>query len=226
MLDWVRLPGGWIQDGGLVDFRWAKETGANYIAALLALVAIAQHTDQETGIAFATYETLTRATGLSRAKLSAGLDILAARQIVSREPDGRSTYGLENYDLGGGWAKLPARKLYADGVLTPFVDFNLRKATELDALKLFLLFVQRRGTDTNMANLGYDKIKDYAGLDGTRIRRALSLLTVSGLVHVERIPSSQNILGIAHGYRIPHLDPYNHMGTRGRALDADVEVPF
>src|ERR1700686_4548251 len=107
---------------------------------------------------------------LSRAKLSNGLDVLEAQQTIIREPEGRSTLGLANYDRTGGWGKLPARRLYSMGRIAAFTDFHLRSPAELVALKLYFLFVARRGNDTNMANISFDKIEEYTGLERHRIK--------------------------------------------------------
>jgi hypothetical protein len=79
---------------------------------------------------------------------------------------------------------------------------------------------RRRSNETNMAHLSYDKIEEYAGIERSRIRKGISFLASIGLVHVEHIPSRRNDRGTANAYRLPFLDPYNHLGTRGRNPDA------
>jgi hypothetical protein len=80
--------------------------------------------------------------------------------------------------------------------------------------------VARRDNTTKMAHMNYETITRYSGIDRGRIRSAVSLLAALGLVHVERLPSAANSQGIANGYRLSHLNPYVHMGTRGRGMDA------
>jgi hypothetical protein len=46
---WVRLPSVWIEERGLTKFAWARGTGGDNIAALMALAVIAHHADQEAG---------------------------------------------------------------------------------------------------------------------------------------------------------------------------------
>jgi predicted transcriptional regulator len=184
----------------------------------MLLIVIAHHADAE-GVSVITYDQLALATHLSRAKVSAGLATLDTRGIIERKAGGRSTFALVDYDPQAGWAKLPARELYSKGMIPAFADFKLRSAAELNALKLYLLFVARRGNDTNMANISYDKISEYTGVDRNRIKQALSVLAVAGLAHAERVPSEFHESGVANAYRITHLDPYAHMGTRGRAMD-------
>jgi hypothetical protein len=149
--------------------------------------------------------------------LSNGLDVLERIEVVKRTPEGRSSYMLTNYDRRIGWAKLPAKSMYSVGSIVAFQDFRLRRATELDALKLFFLFVARRGGDTNMANIGYDKIRDYTGIERGKIKPGISFLASLSLVYVEHVPSKTNAHGVASAYRIAGVDPYSHMGTRGRS---------
>ena len=74
--------------------------GADNIAALMALTAIAHAADQESGIARLIYDDLCGSTGLSRAKLSNGLEILRKFDVIKPGPDeARSTYQLVNFDL-------------------------------------------------------------------------------------------------------------------------------
>ncbi|WP_439926197.1 hypothetical protein [Nitrobacter sp. JJSN] len=220
--DWVRLPTEWIEDHGLEAFTWGGTDGkgSDNTAGLMALMAIAHHANDETGVARMTYDEVCLATGLSRAKLSNGLDVLEAQQIITREPAGRSTFGLTNYDRAGGWGKLPARKLYSLNRIAAFSDFHLRSPAELVALKLYFLFVARRGNDTNMANISFDKIEEYTGLERHRIKTGVTLLGAASLVHVEHVPSSVNSHGIANAYRLIGIDSHVHMGTRGRGMEA------
>ncbi|RWO39283.1 MAG: hypothetical protein EOS11_22490 [Mesorhizobium sp.] len=217
---WVRLPSEWINNGGLKAFRWERGLGADNIAALMALMVIAHHSDSESGIATVTYDTLCTATSLSRSKLANGLDIIEAQQIITRAPKGRSTYELCNFSREGGWAMLPAKRLYHGNRVSALGDFRLRNATELNALKLYFLFVARRGRDTNLANISFDKIHEYTGIDRSKIKAATSLLATSSLAYTERLLSTTNDFGVANAYRLAGLDTYNHMGTRGRGLEA------
>ncbi len=181
----------------------------------MALTVIAHATDSETGTARVTYDDFCAATSLSRAKVSKGLDALERIKVVEREPDdARSIYKLANYSVTGGWAKLPFKSMYSSGTIAAFNDFRLRRIAELDALKLFFLFVARRNRNTNVANIGYEKIEEYTRIRRVRIKTAISFLASLSLVYVEHIPSTESRLGISNAYRIVGLEPYNHMGTR------------
>lgn len=218
-LDWVRLPTRWIEAGGLREFRWGTSGGAG-IAALLTLIVIAQHADQTTGAARLTYDQLSLATGLSRATLSAALTRLRSLDLVEPAPAlGQSGYHLVGFDPNAGWGKLPARRLYVGDTVPAFAEFKLRNVNELNALKIYLLFVARRDRETNFINLSYDGIEAYSGIDRARIKPALNVLVVQNLVHVDQVRSSSHEGGVANAYRIVHINPYQHMGTLGRTLE-------
>jgi hypothetical protein len=84
---------------------------------------------------------------------------------------------------------------------------------------LYLLFVARRDDDTNLANISYDKIQGYTGIDRVHIRTGITLLGALSLVHVEHFRSSLSDLGVSSAYRLVGLDSYSHMGTKGRTQD-------
>lgn len=211
--EWVRLPSAWIENNGLAVIPWIPGQGADNVAALLCLIAIAHRIDDH-GVARATYDDLERATSLSRAKVAAGISKLEAWELIQKEVAGQSTYFLQNFDPMKGWAKLPAKALYdKDGVMTAFKEFHLRKPVELHALKLYLLFVSRRDRDMNVALVNYDTIGKYTGLQRNQIKSALNLLAVQNLVHVERVKSWESDIGKANAYRLVGVDPYKHRGT-------------
>lgn len=217
MRKWVKLPSAWLEDGGLAAFKWRAGVGASETAALMVLIAVAHRADLNEGLARTTYDELTTATGISRTKVSDALDVLAARNLVIREPDGRSTYQLANYGEGHVWAALPAKPLYdRDGAIPMFEDFHLRKAAELDALKIYLTLAARRDASANVTRITYDQINAYAGVHLGRIKRALGILNINGLITVESYERMDGKPGAAHGYRLSHLFPSRHAGTTGR----------
>ncbi|MCF7701497.1 hypothetical protein GLR48_19675 [Loktanella sp. M215] len=183
----------------------------------MVLMAIAHRADLEEGIARATYNDLFAATGVSRTKIADGLEILAARNLVIREANGRSTFQLTNYGKGRPWAALPAKPLYdGNGAMPMFEDFYLRKVAELDAVKIYLALAARRDTKQNVTRITYDQISDYAGVPIKRIKRALGILNINGLVTVESYERMDRLPGASHGYRLSHLFPKFHAGTTGR----------
>jgi len=222
LLPWVRLPSAWIETRGLVSFRWKLE-GADRLAALMALMVIAHHADRESGIARLTWNDIAHCSGVSRAKLAAGLSLLEAERLVVREPRGRSTFQLQNFGEGHIWAKLPAKPLYGDSGLRAFQAFTLRNRAELDAVKLYLLFAARRDVRRNITFLSYPTIEEYSGVGHNNIKRALSLLIVHGLIVVDSRPSESNEYGVANGYRLAFLSAHHHAATTGRGFDAGAE---
>jgi hypothetical protein len=218
---WVRLPSRWIEDRGLRAFT-ARSNLADEIAALMALLAIAHRSSPADGTSRVTYDTLLNAIQVSRAKLSNGLEILATRQIIVREPNGRSTFQLANFNPeGGGWCQIPAARLYtASGILDPFRDFRLRRYTELDALKAYLVIACRRDAKQNRTHLTYKQIHDYSGIPEGRIKSALSLLTVSRLIVVDQLPSQLNPERMAFAYRMANLEPRHHQASMENLSDA------
>jgi hypothetical protein len=211
-------------DGGLATMKWKSGgEGSDNTAALMALTVIAHLANDENGIARATYDELCDATGLSRAKLSNGLQNLVGTGALKLNPDGRSTYQLAGYDPARSWAMFPMKSMYVGGKIAAFEDFKLRRPTELHALKLFYLFVAYRDRNSNLANIGYEKIGEYAGVKRERIKAAISLLASVPLVYVEQVPSRTNANGVSNAYRIVGIEPRVNMATRGRGL-ADVDL--
>jgi hypothetical protein len=221
-LDWVALPTKWIEDGGLQKFRW-RAAGGQGTAALVLLVVLAHHADQDNGLVRMTYDTMSEASGLSRAMIAAALALLIKRKRIARAPEiGRSVFQLQDFDKTvQGWGKVPARGLYTGPRIPAFAALHLRSIVELDAMKIYLLFVARRNIKTNYVNLTYAGIEDYTGIARDRIRAALSLLAALYLVHIDHIKSTLTEHGMANAYRLVHLEAYKHMGTTGRALEAD-----
>jgi DNA-binding transcriptional ArsR family regulator len=223
MHKFVRLPNRWIEDHGLHAFGW-KDHGSSNLAALMVLAVIAHHIDPETGVARLTYSEISEKASLSRAMVSAGLTRLRERKLVLDEPKGRSTVGLAEYDPKQGWAMMPAAGLYHNGEVAGFRPFRLRRRTELDAMKLYFLFVSRRSRQQNMALLSYEKIEFYSAVPRSLIRDATSLLSANGLIRIEHLSSEVNEHATSNGYRISYLEPRQHMGTSGKITDATAHI--
>lgn len=213
---WVKLPSTWIEDGDLAGFRWNRGKGSDNTAALMVLSVLAHHMNPEDGVTKLTYDELCAKAFLSRAKVSAGLKILESRKLMERDADSRSTFKIADYNPQDGWAKFPARGLYRNDVVSAFAHFHLRHPAELDALKLFFLFVSRRDRSTNTANISYEGIEEMTGIHTQYIKRGLTILGANGLVHIERMPSTINEYGVANAYRIAHINSRHHQGTTGR----------
>ena len=212
---WVKLPTVWIKEGGLESFRWIGSEGPAGVAALMVLTVLAHNADKDSGIATITYDQIAEAVGLSRSKISAGLRKLESLGIVAMG-DKRSEYRLCGFAYNG-WGKLPASSLYARNVIRPFADFTLRKKAELDALKLYFLFVERRDEVTNLAHISYDKISRLSGISRNAIKTAQSLLISANMIYVEHIPLEDSEYGVANSYRLIGINPRVHLGTRLRS---------
>lgn len=212
---WVKLPTGWINDGGLKDLRWKAGSGGTHIGSLMTMAALMHHAHPVTGITSMTYDAIETATGLSRAKVADSLSLLKDLGLIADLPM-RSMYQIANYDPASGWAKMPALPLYAGGRIIAFADFHLRSQAELNALKLYYLFIARRDRDTNTANITFDSIRDLSGVPREKIRTALSLLINNDLIHIDKTPRENAEFGYVSRYRITHIDPFRHDGTTGR----------
>ena len=214
---WIKLPSGWIEENGLRQFRWKQGKGANNLAALMALTALAHEADEIEGTLHATYDELCLATGLSRAKLSAGLGVLEERGRIERGGDGRGSFRMSDYDPAGGWVMFPCSSLYEGDEIRAFHQMHLRNQAELNALKLYFLIASRRDRKMNWTMLTYDKIEEYSGVARNSIRQALSWLVLQNLIHIDRAKTELNEDGIANVYRLANLEPRRHAGTTGRA---------
>jgi hypothetical protein len=218
----VRLPNAWIEGGGLKAFTWGTENRVEGLAALVTLMVIAQHADQETGEAKVTYEVLKRATGFSATTIAAGLGLLETRLV---ERGRQSEFKLRDFDQFRGFAFLPAKPLYnAKGQIEFFHELKLRKQVELNAVKLYLLIVSRRDRNSNLAHITVNKIEEYSGIHHDDIKRAVSFLAGNAMIHIEHLPRQLSQYGYSSAYRLAHLQTHQHMGTVGRNLDiADFE---
>ncbi|MBY5744648.1 hypothetical protein HFO28_13770 [Rhizobium leguminosarum] len=213
----IKLPNGWIESGGLKRFSWDKEKGgADHIAALMVLLAVAHRVD-EVGIAKITYDEFEKVLPIRREKIAAGIQALIGFDIVAHEPRGQSTFKLIGFaDEGLSWAKLPAKGLYVDGRIWGLKDFTLRKAAELHALKIYFLLVSRRDTVRNETRLSYPKIEEFSGVLRGHIKTATSLLIENHLMSTDSITDWEawgEKKAFPHCYRIAHIDNYKHAGT-------------
>src|ERR1700676_3243440 len=93
---WVRLPSTWINQHGLVSFKWEHDgAGADQIAAFMVLTVIANNADQAIGRARIIYDDFCARTELSRAKVSKGLSVLEHQGLIKRPGDaGQSIFQL------------------------------------------------------------------------------------------------------------------------------------
>lgn len=229
MKDWVRMPSFWLRDESvmpLAGLRWSGPHKSDRIAALMIYMVLVHHAnDQPTaqfpdvGWVTLTYTRLSDVTGLSRSKIAGGLKILEQMGCVEVCQLGRNnSYYVAEYGTHGGWAKLPARRLYTRDLqrIPAFHAFKLRSRVELDALKLYLIIIALRDNATNYAVVSYDRMCEYTGLARNHVKPALSLLVTQALVHVDQGATEANQFSTKNMYRPRYLDPYRHRGTIGR----------
>jgi hypothetical protein len=169
-------------------------------------IAHRSSSDSDSDTIRATYDDLAASTLLSRPKISGGLKVLEDMGIILRP--GQSIYEL-SFDAGKRWAKLPAKGLYAGAQIKAFKDFTLRSRVELDAVKTYLLLVNRKSFDRNTAEISYEGIEKYSGVPSHCISAAISLLIKLDLIKLESRSFSDDV-GHAHVYRIAHMEAVRH----------------
>lgn len=214
---WAKFPTKWIvRDKKLAAILWGKHK-SNATASLLLLIALTiirnrqglrdeQALPPDSEFVVATYEKLLDMIPMSRAKVAGGLALLLELGIVERDENARSVYRLPSILESGSWAKMPQSSLMHNSSIAVFEDFTLRNQTELDAIKIYLLLIAFRHSQTGFARIGYEKIEEYTGVSGRRIKRAKSLLIAHDLIYVEsdqslakqngRPPMQYKILGL------------------------------
>lgn len=225
MDDWVKLPTGWIRDKDnlpLRKFVLRDANKSNFTAALMLYICIAHHIRRKengscpTGWAMLSYSQLQNITNLSREKISAGLSILRKKNLVEINTNSKTNlYSLVGYNNKGGWAKLPAKRLYDKKIahIKPFLEFKIRQRVELDALKLYLVLIAFRDNIKNHATPSYETISNYTGIPLRNIRSAISLLVNHDMIHVQKYGDLNQIDKRNNFYRIVGIDGQRHAGN-------------
>lgn len=229
---YVRVPTDWIRDQGnplLHAFSWKGKDKAGHIAALMLYIAMNQNVPEKIGAHVKlTYTELSDITSLSRAKVAEGLKFLEETGLVKTEKQGRSnSYHIVNRDNGNGWGQLPAKSLYDDGQIKPFLQFKLRTRAELNALKLYLLIIAFRSNSKNCTIISYEKIHQYTGISERHISAGLSLLVTLDMIRVDKklkdeaTEKRMNVywlvgLNHRHGGNTPE-DTFNNFGDSSNA---------
>lgn len=185
----------------LPHLKWAKiedRSPASNVAALMLYIALcfkmeskplSADADDETDtegtqyllIAKASYGELTEMTYLSRKLVSEGLRVLIEFGLIAK----RGNMQSREYEIVGQftkWFKLPCKPIVTRGAIEPFKHFTLRTKHDLNALKLYLYLASVRVNLLNYSSAKYETICERTGIQERDIRRAIVLLTVSGLV--------------------------------------------
>ncbi|MGX9732495.1 helix-turn-helix domain-containing protein [Janthinobacterium aestuarii] len=138
-----------------------------------------------------TYDDIASMTGLSRDRISAGLQKLIQEKLIWRV-DQSSSYGLSGFGQGKRWAKLPGKVLISSGAtrFEPFTHFMLRSKHELNALKLHFYYAYARSDKNAYCEVSYPTIHLRTGIPTADIARANSLLLSCGILQRTRgLPS-------------------------------------
>lgn len=136
-------------------------------------------------VADATYDDLEHLTGLSRSLISQGLArLIELGRINTAGTNQKRIYVLRWPDLSGRWFKLPCRALVGGGQtgIAAFKTFTLRSKHELNALKLYLYLASVRDNLKQFSEVSYELIHQRIGISERDIRRAINVLTASGLL--------------------------------------------
>ncbi|MDO6156699.1 helix-turn-helix domain-containing protein, partial [Enterobacter hormaechei] len=187
---WAPMYSWWIQDEVIQRLNWRNnELGrpAAKTAALMLYIAITMKSSEEPGMSPVkiTYNRLSEMTGISRELIREGITILESLEMISVEKVGRNNiYKLINKRMKGGWCKIPVKPLMTeDGkVISPFKELRLRRKIELHAIKIFLYLASVRDNHTEFSVASYETIRKAIGASDKDISRALTLLSIIGLL--------------------------------------------
>lgn len=128
----------------------------------------------------ATFDDLQTATRLSRAMIAPALQQLERYELITKEGSHqRRRYALTFEQR---WFKLPCKSIVRQGVLQPFDKFTLRSKVELHAMKLYLYLAAVRSNERPYSLASYEKIHERIGIPENDIRKAIIILTTSGLL--------------------------------------------
>ncbi|RUX73387.1 hypothetical protein EN925_00860 [Mesorhizobium sp. M7A.F.Ca.US.006.04.2.1] len=171
------------------------------LKVLLAIVVRAENKStaqaaQTQGSACMSYDELIDLTDLSRAMISSAVKLLTSAGIVIVKREGRggkNRYFLTGYGETDRYGKIPNKTLYRQAPsdrLSALHELSCRRESDMNALKLYLLFCAFRDGKTNAAMIGYERIWIYTGIPEAKIRRAISVLIEHGFIQVDRDRSS------------------------------------
>ncbi|XWY22628.1 hypothetical protein ACNGTP_10665 (plasmid) [Bisgaard Taxon 45] len=175
------LPNEWIRNGRLKEFIATVRRGES-IAALKCLLALNlcmdfySYTTSEIS-----YSQLENMTNLSRPMVCTGINILLSRNIIEieKESSGRSARVYRFVKVDERWSKVPKYKV-ADFIK----NINNRGMSSLSALKIYLVLLTVRNNKSDIVNIGYEKIRNYTGLQSKDIRPGWQVLYEHKLIEV------------------------------------------
>lgn len=222
---WARMYSWWIQDEVIQRLNWRNnELGrpAAKTAALMLYIAITMKSSEEPGMSPVkiTYNRLSEMTGISRELIREGITILESLEMISVEKVGRNNiYKLINKRTKGGWCKIPVKPLMTeDGkVISPFKELRLRRKIELHAIKIFLYLASVRDNHTEFSVASYETIRKAIGASDKDISRALTLLSIIGLL--ARVSSEK-----AEDNKVNQPNRYYLIGYKSFARSSEINL--
>lgn len=197
---WFKMPSTWMRSGGLTNLKWNNDelgTPSAKIAALQIYYSIAMTLEfvEMKGaydekiiryVSTATFNRFRTITGLSRALITAGVEILERIGLIKRHREGKRCY----YEIvgyvpgGGGWCKVPLRKILGtSGDIAPFHRFKLRRKIELYAMKFYLYICFARDNKTEGTYASFETINKATGIPEKEIPNTYSFLLGVGLLN-------------------------------------------
>ncbi|RXS80278.1 ArsR family transcriptional regulator, partial [Geobacillus sp. PK12] len=191
-------------------------------AALMLYIAITIKSSEEPGMSPVkiTYNRLSEMTGISRELIREGITILESLDMISVEKVGRNNiYKLINKRMKGGWCKIPVKPLMTeDGkVISPFKELRLRRKIELHAIKIFLYLASVRDNHTEFSVASYETIRKAIGASDKDISRALTLLSIIGLL--ARVSSEK-----AEDNKVNQPNRYYLIGYKSFARSSEINL--
>ncbi|EJR7285360.1 TPA: helix-turn-helix transcriptional regulator [Enterobacter kobei] len=197
---WFKMPSTWMRNEGLREFKWSNDqlgAPAAKIAALQIYYSIAMSLEfvEMRGaydmkincyVSTATFNRFRALTGLSRALITAGVEVLERAGLIKRYREGkRCFYEIVGYvPGGGGWCKVPLRKVLGTaGEIVPFHRFKLRRKIELYAMKFYLYICFARDNTTEGTYASFETINKATGIPEKEIPSTYSFLIAVGLIN-------------------------------------------
>jgi len=126
------------------------------------------------------------------------LGLLGLVTVTREGRGGKNRYAVADYMVGA-WGRIPYRSVVGPGPryekrVKLLHDLSCKRATDLNALKLYFLLCAHRSGASLYAMIGYEKIHEATGILKPRIRQAISLLIEFNLVRIEheKLPAGTN----------------------------------
>lgn len=226
---WAKFPTRWLLQPGaetrtypLAELDWSghRMTG---IAALLVLITLSIRLNQarrpgtfdqnqHATVVAVTWKDLQKSVGVAPATLGKAISLLEAWGAIAVKKVGRSAhYELIGVGSAGGWCKLPQTFLEAHG--DPVSRFKDLPGTllGLNALKLYVVLVALRSSQTQTTALSFTSITKWTGIRREDIRKAWGFLESQQLAaispHWDYRHSTQDAADRSQRYAIVGLTP-------------------